>query len=187
MRRERVGEVREAVEHEHRAIPRRSGGGCLGRSLGRSLRGLSCVALAHRIFLLRRNDAHLHGGIDERVERALDRRAVPTAAAAGFPVIAVVVVDFCGVQREDGPQVLRVRQKGLWWRERGVGWVERDAQERTALCRDGVEEDRVRRGGRPGFYIISFFYFFRDRTKTYSLSVVASSARAPSVRAIVSA
>jgi len=144
VRRECVGEVREAVEHEHRTIPRHR---CSRRGrLRRSLRGLRCVALAHHIFLLRRNDAHLYGGIDERVERALDRRAVPTAAAtaASFTIITVVVVvDFCGVQGEDRAQVLGVRQERLRWRDRGVGWVERDAQERTALCCDGVEEDRV--------------------------------------------
>ena len=182
MRRERVGEVREAVEHEHRAIPRRR-----RHCLRRGLRGLRGVALAHRIFLLRRSDAHLYGGIDERVERALDRRAVPTAAAASFPIITIVIIDFCAMQREDRTQVLGVRQKRLWWRDGGVGWVERDTQERTALCCDGVEEDRVRRGGRPGFFFKFRFSMTSGLTKTYSLSVVASSARAPSVRAIVSA
>lgn len=101
MRRERVGEVREAVEHEDWAIPRRRRRR-RRHCPRRSLRGLRGVALAHRVFLLRRSDAHLHGGIDERVERALDRRAVPTAttttaAAAGFLIVGIVVVDFCGV------------------------------------------------------------------------------------------
>ena len=146
VRRERVDEVREAVEHEYGAIPRRR---------RRRLCRLRSVTPAHRVLLIRRSDAHLHGGIDERVKRALDRRAVP---AAGLPIVAVVIVDFCAVQREDGAQVLSVRQKSLWGRERGIGWVERDALEGAALRCDGVEEDRVRRGGSPGVQFT--FHFF---------------------------
>src|SRR5579863_177141 len=161
VRRERVDEVREAVEHEYGAVPRRYRRGRLCR--------LRSVTPAHRVLLLRRSNAHLYGGIDERVERALDRRPVPAATAAtGLPIVAVVIVDFCAVQREDGAQVLGVRQKRLRGRERGIGWVERHAQKSAALCCDGVEEDCVRRGGSPGVQFTFHFFLFELRHKTYS-------------------
>jgi hypothetical protein len=102
MRRERVGEVREAVEYEHGAVPRHR----RSRRLRHRLCGFRSVALTHRIFLLCRSDAHLYGGIDERVERALNRRAIIAAAPACSSIVSVVsvvpvIVYFCGVQRED--------------------------------------------------------------------------------------
>ena len=110
VRRERVDEVGETVEHEHGAVPRLRGG-----------RGGSNVPAPRRVLLRRRHDAHLDGGVDERVERALNRRAVLAAAAAAAAVVVIVVVDFCGVQRDDRAQVLRMRQERLRGRERGVG------------------------------------------------------------------
>jgi len=108
VRRERVDEVRETVEHEYGAVPRLRGG-----------RGGSNVPAPRRVLLRRRHDAHLDGGVDERVERALNRCAV--LAGAATVVVVIVVVDFCGVQRDDRAQVLRVRQERLRGRERGVG------------------------------------------------------------------
>jgi hypothetical protein len=108
VRRERVDEVGETVEHEHGAVPRLRGG-----------RGGSNVPAPRRVLLRRRHDAHLDGGVDERVERALNRCAV--LAGAATVVVVIVVVDFCGVQRDDRAQVLRVRQERLRGRERGVG------------------------------------------------------------------
>ena len=108
VRRERVDEVRETVEHEHGAVPRLRGG-----------RGGRNVPAPRRVLLRRRHDAHLDGGVDERVERALNRCAV--LAGAATVVVVIVVVDFCGVQRDDRAQVLRVRQERLRGRERGVG------------------------------------------------------------------
>src|SRR6266850_3726341 len=55
-----VGEVCEAVEHEHRVIPC-----CHHHCLHRSLHGICCIALAHHIFLLCHNNTHLYGGIDK--------------------------------------------------------------------------------------------------------------------------
>jgi hypothetical protein len=60
--------------------------------------------------------------------------------------------------------------------------------ERAALCRDGVEKDVY-----DAAFVLEFVLFnagsrqSRGRLTTYSLSVVASSARTPSVHGIVSA
>ena len=111
VRRERVDEVGETVEYEHGAVPRLRGG-----------RGGRNVPAPRCVLLRRRHDAHLDGGVDERVERALNRRAVLAAPRFAIPVAAAAtVVFFCGVQRDDRAQVLRVRQERLRGRERGVG------------------------------------------------------------------
>jgi hypothetical protein len=86
--RERVHEVREAVQHEHRTVPRGDG---------------SSLSSKSRILLPRRSNAHPHSGIDKRVQRALNRRAVLRAAHFA---IAIAVSDgfgfgFCCVQSED--------------------------------------------------------------------------------------
>lgn len=86
VRRERVDEVRETVEHEHGAVPRRcrclrgGGGGCR-------------MSLARRVLFLCRSDAHLYGGVDERVESTLNRRDI--IHATRFPI--AVIVHFCSV------------------------------------------------------------------------------------------
>jgi len=81
--RERVDEVCQAVEHEHGPIPRRAG------------RGVRAPP-QRSVFLLSRSDAHLDGRVDERVERALDRRAIllaaATAAAARLAVAVTIVI-----------------------------------------------------------------------------------------------
>jgi len=90
VRRERVDEVCETVEHEHGAVPRqcrclrRGGGGC-GMSLAR------CV-----LFLCR-SDTHLYGGVDEHVESTPNRRDIVLAAR----ITITVIVNFCSVQRKD--------------------------------------------------------------------------------------
>jgi hypothetical protein len=58
------------------------------------------------------------------------------------------------VQRKDRAQVLGVRKKRLRGSEHIIGWIERKAQKRAALCCDGVEEDRVRRGSCPMFLFL---------------------------------
>lgn len=146
VRRERVDEVGETVEHEHGTVPRRCR--CI-RSSGSGSR----MSLTHRVLFLCCSDAHLYGGVDERVESTLDRRDFVIASRLSTRLPIAVIVNFCSVQRKDRAQVLGVRQKRLRGRERGIGWIERDAQKRAALCRDGVEEDRVRRCSRPGVFI----------------------------------
>ena len=79
-----------------------------------------------------------------------------------------------------------MREEYLGRRERRVGRVERDAQESAALRCNGVEKDGIRRSGRP-ITVGERRAAGEDDEGTYSPSVVASSARAPSVRAIVSA
>jgi len=138
VRRERVDEVCETVEHEHGAVPRRCR--CLRRG-----RGGRCMSLARRVLFLCRSDTHLYGGVDEHVESTLNRRDI--ILAARLPI--TVIVNFCSMQRKDRAQVLGVRQKRLRGRERGIGWIERNAQKRAALSCDGVEENRVRRGSCP--------------------------------------
>jgi len=94
VRRECVNEVGETVEHEHGAVPRRC----------RCLRGGgsgSRMSLAHRVLFLCRSDAHLHGGIDERVESTLDRRDIVPAASLSTRLPIPVIVSFCGAQRKD--------------------------------------------------------------------------------------
>ena len=110
------------------------------------------MSLARRVLFLCRSDAHLYGGVDEHVESALNRRNIVPAAPLPIPI--VVIIDFCSMQREDRAQVLGVRQKRLWGRERVIGWIERKAQKRAALRCDGVEEDRVRRGSCPMFLVL---------------------------------
>jgi hypothetical protein len=88
VRRERVDEVRETVQHEHRTVPC----GC-----GSSLSPKS------RVLLPRRSNAHPHGGIDKCVQRALNRRAVlPTAhLAIAIPIRDGLGFGFCCVKSED--------------------------------------------------------------------------------------
>ena len=83
VRRERVREVSQAVQHEDRAVP-----SCGSRS--------GATASERRVLLLCSVDAHLHRGVDERVQRALDRRTFALPAGTG------VVISLGGVQREDG-------------------------------------------------------------------------------------
>jgi hypothetical protein len=93
VRRERVDEVRETVQHEYRAVPCGAG---------------SSLSPKSRVLLPRRSNAHPHSGIDKRVQRALDRRAVVLRAAhfATATATAIAVRDgfgfgFCCVQSED--------------------------------------------------------------------------------------
>jgi len=90
-------------------------------------------------------DAHLHRGVDERVQCPLDRRAfvlsAATAAAAGTG--RGVVVGLSGVQRENCAQALCVREERLWRRERCVGCIKRDSQECTTLRGNGIEKDGI--------------------------------------------
>ena len=142
VRRERVDEVRETVEHEHGAVPRRC---CWLRGGG----GRCRMSLTRCVLFLCRSDAHLYCGVDKHVESALNRRDI--VPAARLPIL--VIVDFRSVERKDRAQVLGVRQKRLRGRERIIGWIERKAQKCATLCCDGVEEDRVRRGSCPMFFV----------------------------------
>ena len=89
VRRERVDEVRETVQHKYRTVP------CEGKS--------SLPPKSH-VLLSRRSDAHLHSRIDKCVQRALNRRAVVLRATRFAPAVAVrdgFGFGFCCVQSED--------------------------------------------------------------------------------------
>jgi hypothetical protein len=89
VRRERVDEVRETVQHEHRKVP--CGGG-------------SSLSPKSRVLLPCRSDAHLHSRIDKCVQRTLDRRVVVLRVTRFAPTVAVrdgFGFGFCCVQSED--------------------------------------------------------------------------------------
>ena len=99
--------------------------------------------MQRRVLLLGGVEAHLHRGIDERIQCTLDRRALALSAAAAAGIGRGVVVGLGGVQCKDCAQVLCVREERLWRRERCVGRVERDTQECAALRGNSVEKDGV--------------------------------------------
>ena len=85
---ERVDEVRETVQHEHRTVPYEGGNSLSPKS---------------RVLLPRRSNTHPHSRIDKCVQRALNSRVVLRAAHFA---IAIAVRDrfgfgFCCVQSED--------------------------------------------------------------------------------------
>jgi hypothetical protein len=60
-------------------------------------------------------DAHLHSGIDERIQRALDRRALALSVVSAATSIGIgFLVGLGSVQRKDCTQVLCVREERLW-------------------------------------------------------------------------
>ena len=80
--RERIREVREAVQHEHGAVPRGySAGG--GRA-----------PTQHRVLFLRGTHAHPYRRVNECVQSALDRCAI---SAAAVRLVVIVAIDFGGV------------------------------------------------------------------------------------------
>jgi hypothetical protein len=104
VRRERVSEVREAVQNEHGEVPRAARArtsSCSCAGSGRNVPTESCILLP------RRSNAHPYSRIDERVKRALNRCAF--LRAAHLAVVVPVGFGFFRVQREDRAQVLRVR------------------------------------------------------------------------------
>ena len=108
VRRERVSEVRETVQHEHGAVPRAARARAHTSSCSCTGSGRS-VPTESRILLPRRSNAHPYSRIDERVKRALNRRAVLRAAHLAIAIAVSIGFGFFRVQREDRAQVLRVR------------------------------------------------------------------------------
>ena len=103
VRRERVYEVCEAVQHEYRTVPR-AAHSC---TCGNEARAGRNTTTQSRVLLPSRSNAHPYSRIDECVKRALNRCAV---FRAGHLVVAVPIsFGFCRVQSEDRTEVLRVR------------------------------------------------------------------------------
>ena len=96
--RERVYEVRETVQHEHGAVPRAA----------RSRPG-TCMPTESCFLLPGGSNAHPYSRIDERVKRALNRRAVLRTADIAITVFVPLSFGFCRVQSENRAQVLCVR------------------------------------------------------------------------------
>jgi hypothetical protein len=86
MRRKRIHEMSQTIQHEHRTVPSRV------RSRSRGALLLCCM------------HAHPHCRVDECVKRTLDSRAFAVAVGIGGNGI----VGFGGVQRENRAEVLGV-------------------------------------------------------------------------------
>ena len=109
VRRERVYEVRETVQHEYGAVPRAAHTCTSSCSRGNEAGGGCSTTTQSRVLLPGRNNAHPYSRIDERVKRALNRRVVLRAAHLPIAVVVPIAFGFCRVQSEDRTEVLRVR------------------------------------------------------------------------------
>jgi hypothetical protein len=107
VRREGVYEVRETVQHEYGAVPHAAHACASSCSCRNGTRGGRNMTTESRVLLPSRSNAHPYSWIDERIKRALNRRAV---LRAGHLAVAVpIAFGFCRVQSEDRTKVLRVR------------------------------------------------------------------------------